>query len=85
MGEEITNGVSDVLKELYGVLELMTVSMLCLGIFGWCWLSLRWCWTSGHWINAESSEDGIYIHFLEEEKIQVSDSVTAVHLAMFVA
>ena len=25
MGEEITNGVSDVLKELYGVLELMTV------------------------------------------------------------
>ena len=24
MGEEITNGVSDVLKELYGVLELMT-------------------------------------------------------------
>ena len=32
MGEEITNGVSDVLKELYGVLELMTVYMLCLGI-----------------------------------------------------
>ena len=28
MGEEITNGVSDVLKELYGVLELMTVYML---------------------------------------------------------
>ena len=35
MGEEITNGVSDVLKELYGVLELMTVYIL-----GWCWLSL---------------------------------------------
>ena len=34
MGEEITNGVSDVLKELYGVLELMTVYMLCLGILG---------------------------------------------------
>ena len=92
MGEEITNGVSDVLKELYGVLELMTVYMLCLGILGWCWLSLRWCWTSGHggwginkkWIKAESSEDGIYIHFLDEEKIQVSDSVTAVHLTMFV-
>ena len=31
MGEEITNGVSDVLQELYGVLELMTVYMLCLG------------------------------------------------------
>ena len=43
MGEEITNGVSDVLKELYGVLELMTVYIL-----GCCWLSLRWCWTSGH-------------------------------------
>ena len=87
MGEEITNGVSDVLKELYGVLELMTVYIL-----GWCWLSLWWCWTSGHggwginekWIKAESSEDGIYIHFLDEEKIQVSDSVTAVHLTMFV-
>ena len=25
MGEEIINGVSEVLKELYGVLELMTV------------------------------------------------------------
>ena len=92
MGEEITNGVSDVLKELYGVLELMTVYMLCLGILAWCWLSLWWCWTSGHggwginekWIKAESSEDGIYIHFLDEEKIQVSDSVTAVHLTMFV-
>ena len=36
------------------------------------------------WIKAESSEDGIYIHFLDEEKIQVSDSVTAVHLTMFV-
>ena len=87
MGEEITNGVSDVLKELHGVLELMTVYIL-----GWCWLSLRWCWTSGHvgwginkkWIKAESSEDGIYIHFLDEEKIEVSDSVTAVHLTMFV-
>ena len=87
MGEEITNGVSDVLKELYGVLELMTVYIL-----GWCWLSLRWCWTCGHggwginkkWIKAESSEDGIFIHFLDEEKIQVSDSVTAVHLTMFV-
>ena len=32
MGEEITNGVSEVLNELYGVLELMTVYMLCLGI-----------------------------------------------------
>ena len=92
MGEEITNGVSEVLNELYGVLELMTVYMLCLGILGWCWLSLRWCWTSGHggwginkiWIKAESSEDGINIHFLDEEKIQVSDSVTAVHLTMFV-
>ena len=31
MAEEITNGVSDVLKELYGVLELMAVYMLCLG------------------------------------------------------
>ena len=31
MGEEITNGVSDVLKELHGVLELMTVYMLGLG------------------------------------------------------
>ena len=87
MGEEITNGVSDVLKELYGVLELMTVYIL-----RWCWLSLRWCWTSGHvgwginkkWIKAESSEDGICIHFLDEEKIQVSESVTAVHLTMFV-
>ena len=36
------------------------------------------------WIKAESSEDGIYIIFLDEEKIQVSDSVTAVHLTMFV-
>ena len=71
MGEEIINGVSEVLKELYGVLELMTVYMLCLGISGWCWLSLRWCWTSGHggwginkkWIKAESSEHGISIHF----------------------
>ena len=36
------------------------------------------------WIKAESSEDSIYIHFLDEEKIQVSDSVTAVHLTMFV-
>ena len=36
------------------------------------------------WIKAESSEDGIFIHFLDEEKIQVSDSVTAVHLTMFV-
>ena len=36
------------------------------------------------WIKAESSEDGICIHFLDEEKIQVSDSVTAVHLTMFV-
>ena len=87
MGEEITNGVSDVLKELHGVLELMTVYIL-----GCCWLSLRWCWMSGHggwginkkWIKAESSEDSIYIHFLDEEKIQVSDSVTAVHLTMFV-
>ena len=85
--KQISNGVSDVLKELYGVLELMTVYIL-----GWCWCSLRWCWTSGHggwginkkWIKAESSEDGIYIHFLDEEKIQVSDSVTAVHLTMFV-
>jgi len=36
------------------------------------------------WIKAESSEDDIYIHFLDEEKCQVSDSVTAVHLTMFV-
>ena len=36
------------------------------------------------WIKAESSEDGIYIHFLDEEKIQVSASVAAVHLTMFV-
>ena len=35
MGEEITNGASEVLKELYGVLELMTVYMLRLGILGW--------------------------------------------------
>ena len=34
MGEEMTNGVSEVLKELYGVLELMTVYMLCLGVLG---------------------------------------------------
>ena len=40
MGEEITNGVREAWKELYGVLELMTVYMLCLGILGWCWLSL---------------------------------------------
>ena len=77
MGEEITNGVSDVLKELYGVLELMTVYIL-----GGCWLSLRWCWMSGHggwginkkWIKAE----------VNMVKIQVSDSVTAVHVTMFV-
>ena len=48
MGEEITNGVSDVLKELYGVLELMTVYMLCLGILGWCWMVLdEWTWRVG--------------------------------------
>ena len=40
MGEEMTNGVSEVLKELYGVLEMMTVYVLCLGILGWCWLPL---------------------------------------------
>ena len=40
MGEEIINGVSEVLKELYGVLELMTVYMLSLGILGWSLLSL---------------------------------------------
>ena len=47
----------------------------------------EWTWRVGinkKWIKAESSEDGIYIHFLDEEKIQVSDSVTAVHLTMFV-
>ena len=73
------------LKELYGVLELMTVYMLCFGILRWCWTSGRGGWgINKKWIKAESSEDGIYIHFLDEEKIQVSDSVTAVHLTMFV-
>ena len=94
MGEEITNGVSDVLKELYGVLELMTVYMLCLGVLGGvgCHCDGVGRVDNGHggwginkkWIKAESKEDGIYIHFLDEEKIQVSDSVTAVHMTMFV-
>jgi len=46
----------------------------------------EWTWRVGikEWIKAESSEDGIFIHFLDEEKIQVSESVTAVHLTMFV-
>ena len=47
----------------------------------------EWTWRVGinkKWIKAESSEDGICSHFLDEEKIQVSDSVTAVHLTMFV-
>ena len=47
----------------------------------------EWTWRVGiykKWIKAESCEDGIYIHFLDEEKIKVSDSVTAVHVTMFV-
>ena len=47
----------------------------------------EWTWRVGinkKWIKAESCEDGIYIHFLDEEKIHVSESVTAVHLTMFV-
>ena len=48
----------------------------------------KWTWRLGinkKWSKAETSEDAaIYIHFLDEEKIQVSDSVTAVHLTMFV-
>ena len=38
----------------------------------------EWTWRVGinkKWIKAESCEDGIYIHFLYEENIQVSDSV----------
>ena len=38
------------------------------------------------WIKAESSGDGIYIHFLDEEKIQVnscaSDNVCCVNVTI---
>ena len=36
------------------------------------------------WIKAESSEDGIYIHFLDEEKIQVSDQSWLISVKLFV-
>ena len=42
----------------------------------------EWTWREGiykKWIKAESCEDGIYIHFLDEEKIKVSDRVGKCH------